>query len=321
MSEAVRPSTRSLIVAGLAALRREPTLVAVRWAGDLAVLALAVAGTLAPAWALFGGRFAERLAPLVAARDVDALAEAVLDLWIAVTAAPGRVVAGLGGLAAAWTLALAVYCWVQGGFYGVLVAAGGEPGSAGTAPGRPRRAFSPAAFAAAGCRGFWRFFWFVNLYATVLGLIALIALLPLSLVPPAEPGTVPVVALVVLAAVTPPAALATAVAALWFALGRADLARAGSGVTAAARRGVAVLRRRPAPVLAIAAFALAAGLAVSGVGAALGRVAGVLGGGAGLAGGAVVAAVQGLAMTGVATAHAAAMVRLMRSEWPAGEGA
>ncbi len=313
MSDADRPSTRSLVEAGLAAVRREPALVAVRWAGDLAALALAVAGTLAPAWALFGPRFAGRFAPLLRARDADAAAEAVVDLYLAVTAAPGRVIAGLGALVALWTLALAVHCWVQGGFYGVLAAADRGPGSG--------PAFSFGAFAAAGRRRFWAFFWFVNLYATVLGLIALIALLPLTLVPPVEPGEPPLAALALLAAVTPPAAAAAAAAALWYALGRADLARAGSGVKTAARRAAAVMRRRPGPVLLTALIAAGAGLAVSGVGAALGRAAAALGGAAGIAAGAALAAAQGLAMAAVATGHAAAMVRLMRAEMPTEEGA
>lgn len=317
MSPTARPSTPALIAAGLAALRREPGLVAMRWLGDMAAVALAAAGTAAPAWALFGARFAERFAPLGRARDADAAAEALVDLYLAAAGAPGRLLAGLAVMVALWTLAFVVYCWVQGGFYGVLVAGDRAAGARG--------AFSVGTFAAAGVRRFWRFFWFVNLYATVIGLIALVALLPLLLVPAAEPGELPVAALAVLAAMTPPAALAAAAAAIWYALGRADLARAGSGTWPAARRAVTAMRRHPVPVLLTALVAVAAGLTVSGVGAVLGRGVAALGQIAGVAaavaGGAAVAAAQGLAVTAVATAHAAAMVRLMAHEGPAGEGA
>jgi hypothetical protein len=309
MSEAARPSTRSLIEVGLAAVRREPALIAVRWAGDLAAVALAAAGTLVPVWALLGPGWAELLAELSGARDADTAALAAVDLYI-VASVRGQALAALGALVVLWTLAFVVYCWVQGGFYGVLVA-----GDRGQAP-----AFSLGAFAAAARRRFWPFFWLVNLYAVVLGLIALVALLPLTLVPPAEPGEVPVAALAVLAAVTPPAAVAAAAAALWYALGCADLARAGTGANAAARRAVTAMRRHPGPVALTALVAAAAALAVAGFGAALGRVAGMIGGPAGVAGGAAVAAAQGLAMAAVATAHAAAMVRLMRAEMPAEEG-
>jgi hypothetical protein len=317
-----------LIRSGIAAARANPALVTARWAGELAVAALVVLGTLAPPVALFGIGFAARFAPLGAgfrARDADALAVAVLDLWDAVGAAPGRLGAGLAALVALWTLAMFVYCWLQGGCYGVLVAADRAAAPAGGAGARalPGPAFSVALFAAAGRRLLWPYFWFVNLYATALLLVVLLALLPLALLPPPPAGEPPLLALAVALATLPVAALAAAALALWYALGRAELARAGASVAAASRRALSALRRRPGPIVAVSLLAAGAALAVAGAVAPLGAVLPKLPKPAALAGGLLLTAVQSLAAAAAGTAYAGALVRLMRAEFPAaaGEGA
>lgn len=304
---AAGPSVRDLTLAGLAAARANPALIAVRWVLELVVTALVVAGTAAPALALFGAGFADRFAPLAAcfrARDADALAVAVLDLAAEVAAEPGRVAAGLAGLVALWLVAMFLYCWLQGGFYGVLAAADRGGGAA---------AFSARRFAACGRRLLWPYVWLVNLYATLVLLVALVVLLPPALLPAPPPGELPVAALVSVVALLPPAALAVAALALWYALGRAELARGRSGVKAAARRAVAVLRRRPVPVLAVSAFAAAAALALWGLATPLALALPALG--------VPLSAAQWLAGTAVATFHAGALVRLMGAEfpWPVGE--
>jgi hypothetical protein len=326
-----------LISTGIAAARANPALVAVRWVGDMVVAALVVAGTLLPPVALFGSSFAGRFAPLAEAfgeRDADALAVAVLDLADAVAAAPGAVAVGLAGLLAMWTLAMFVYCWLQGGFYGVLVAAdrgaafgaGAQAVRAAVFPAArrslgsgaralPVATFSAARFAAAARRLLWPYFWFVNLYATALLLVALVALLPLALVPAPPSGDPPLASLAAAAAVLPLAALAAAVLAVWYALGRVEVAR-GAGVSGASRRALAALRRRPGPVLAVTLLAAGAALTVSGVTVPVGAALAMLPGAAALAAGGVLAAVQWLASAAVATAYGGALVRLMRLEFP-----
>jgi len=303
-----QPSIRELTLAGVAAARANPALIAVRWIGDLVVAALVVGGTLLPPVALFGRGFAGRFAPLgeaFRARDPDALAVAVLDLSDAVTSAPGAVTAGLVGLFAVWTVALFVYCWVQGGFYGVLLAA--DRGSVA--------AFSGVLFGAEGRRLLWPYFWFVNLYATALLLMALITLLPLALVPAPPPGDPPLASLAVAAAVLPFAALAAAVLAVWYAVGRVEVARR-VGVASASRRALAALLRRPGPVLALTLLASGVTLTLSGMAAPVGAALAALPGPASLAGVASLTAAQWLATAAVATAYAGALVRLMRLEFP-----
>lgn len=298
---AVPPTIEELIRAGVGAVRAHPALVGVRWGIEMAVTVLVVAGTVLPAAALFGPRFGERFAPLAAgfyARDAEALAVAVLDLAVAVAAAPGRFAAGLAGLAGLWTLAMFAYCWLQGGFYAVLVAADrtGEP------------VFSARRFAVSGRRLIWRYFWFVNLYATLLLGVVLVLLLPPALLPAPAPGELPVAALASLLLLMPFAAVAVAALALWYALGRVELAREGSGVRAASRRAWTALRRRPGPVLGVSLLAAGALLAVSGLATpvSVALPAAVL----------PLTVAQWLAGAAVATFHAGALVRLVRTEMP-----
>lgn len=303
-----RRSVPALILTGIAAARANPALVAVRWLGDVAVAGLLVAGMLLPPVALFGTGFAGRFTPLSEAfadRDPDALALAVLDLSDAVAAAPGAVTAGLAGLVAVWTAALFVYCWIQGGFFGVLLAADRGPAAS----------FSAALFASEGRRLLRPYFWFVNLYATALLLVALLALLPLALVPAPSSGEPPLLSLAVAAAVLPTAALAAAALVVWYALGRVEVAR-GVGVSAASRRAARALVRRPGPVLAVSLLAAGVVLTVSGVAAPVGVALAALPGPASLAGVTVLAAAQSLAAAAVGTAYAGSLVRLMRTEFP-----
>lgn len=314
-----------------------PQLVVVRWAGELTVAALTVAGAVLPLWAVFGDGWWGAVTSLAAGDRPDLLAAGLLDFLLVIAAAPGRLVAGLAAALVPWTAAMLVYCWLQGGFYGLLAvadrqlsaAAGAAAGTAaGAAPRRTAIAARAAAavfdarrFAALGKRLFGRYFWFVNLYATLIGLVAVAAAL---LVSAGAQGLERwgFAALGVGCLATLPLGLVAVALGLWYAVGRAELTREAEGVAASSRRAARLLVRRFGTVVLVAALALAASLAVSGLAAPLSLLLDRLlepGGAAGRAGQALLTLAQWLAASAVATAEAAALVGLVRAEAAAGE--
>jgi hypothetical protein len=244
---------------GLASLAANWELVPLCWLQSAAVFALCALGLLLPLVALGLDLL---LALFSGAGDADSLL-ASLQSRLSGATALGLFVAAVLGMLVAWTLALFVYCYFQAGAFGVLTAADRQapPGDAGDR--RPFRAFSTASFQAWARRRLWRFFWLVNLFWTAVGLVALAGVLwlVLALAGADRWGWWPALGLGCSGLL--PLGLACLVLALWYHLAQADLARQGSGVRRASRRGFAVLVRRPGAVALLALIFAATAIALS----------------------------------------------------------
>jgi hypothetical protein len=174
---------------------------------------------------------------------------------------PGVMMAGIAMLAV-WLLSLLVHCWFQAGAYGVLAAADRQalPG-----PRRQRllfRTFSLRDFSGWGGLYLWRYFRLLVFFwalAFPLGMAVLVWLITLGV--GGEVWGKSAVMGIACGGVLPLGFLFL-VAGLWSHVAQAALARDGSGVFAAARRGLAVLSRRLGAVfvlvllMAVAAFAV-----------------------------------------------------------------
>jgi len=249
----VRLSALGCLRRGWTNLAANWELVLLSWLAFFLVIALLALGIVLPLLIL-GANLAGR----GAAAQVEDLARRAASL------SPALLLALLA-LLAVWTLSLLLHCFVQAGAYGVLTAADRQalPGSR-----RSRdffRAFSLRDFAGWGALYVWRFFGTLLLFwglALPLGLAALLWLIftvagggrwggPAALGIGCG-GALPLGFLV----------LATG---FWFQLAQADLARQGSGVRTAWRRGLAVLGRRLGAVTLLFLLALAAALALAAV--------------------------------------------------------
>ncbi|HEX4965854.1 MAG TPA: hypothetical protein VF173_33910 [Thermoanaerobaculia bacterium] len=228
-------------------------LVLLQWLQSLLfVLLLALSASLAVvalgADALAAGRRASQVLALVGAR-LSHLSSAVAMAGVAVLAV--------------WLLSLLVHCWFQAGAYGVLAAAERQalPG-----PGRQRllfRTFSLRDFSGWGGLYLWRFFRLLVLFwflALPLGFAVLVWLVSLAIGGEVW-GRQAVLGIGCGGAL--PLGFLFLVAGLLSHAAQADLAREGSGVRAAIRRGVAVLGRRLGAVFALVLLMVAAGLALT----------------------------------------------------------
>jgi hypothetical protein len=209
-------------------------LVVIQWLQSLVVvllLALSLALPVATlgADALLTGRSTGRVLEVASAR-LDRLS-------------PGVLMAGVAMLAV-WLLSLLVHCWFQAGAYGVLAAADRQalPG-----PRRQRllfRTFSLRDFSGWGGLYLWRYFRLLVLFwalAFPLGMAVLAWLITLGV--GGEVWGKSAVTGIACGGVLPLGFLFL-VASLWSHVAQADLAREGSGVRVASRRGLAVLGRR-----------------------------------------------------------------------------
>jgi hypothetical protein len=159
--------------------------------------------------------------------------------------------AALTALAAVWLASLLLYCFFQAGTYGVLAAADRQalPG-----PRRPReffRVFTLRDFRGWGGRYVWRYAGAILLFGVLLFALGGVVLLWLGLAVAGggEWGSPAAVAIVFGGAL--PVGFLALVAGLGLHLAQADLAREGSGVRAAWRRGLGVLGRRLGAVTAL----------------------------------------------------------------------
>jgi hypothetical protein len=157
----------------------------------------------------------------------------------------------LTALAAVWLASLLLYCFFQAGTYGVLAAADRQalPG-----PRRPRdffRVFTLREFRGWGRRYVWRYAGAILLFGVLLLALGGVVLLWLGLAVAGggEWGSPAAVAIVFGGAL--PVGFLALVAGLGLHLAQADLAREGSGVRAAWRRGLGVLGRRLGAVTAL----------------------------------------------------------------------
>ncbi|HEX4498092.1 MAG TPA: hypothetical protein VIE43_20620 [Thermoanaerobaculia bacterium] len=169
----------------------------------------------------------------------------------------------LAALTAVWLASLLVYCFFQAGTYGVLAAADRQ-----ALPGARRqreffRTFTLRDFRGWGGRYVWRYFGVALLFGILLLALSGVALLWLGFAAAGngEWGS-PAALAIVLGGVLPVGFLAL-VAGLGFHLAQADLAREGSGVRSAWRRGLGILGRRLGAVTALFVLIAAALLALA----------------------------------------------------------
>ncbi len=169
----------------------------------------------------------------------------------------------LTALLAIWLLTLLVHCYFQAATYGTLTAADRQalPGSR-----RQRllfRTFSRRDFLGWGGLYVWRFFGMLVLFWGLMLLTAVAVFLWLALLGLGGWKWGASAALGIGCGGALPLAFLVIVLGLWFNVGEADLARDGSGVGAAARRGLAVLGRRLGAVTALFVFFLGAATALA----------------------------------------------------------
>ncbi|HEY4589319.1 MAG TPA: hypothetical protein VII86_08815 [Thermoanaerobaculia bacterium] len=247
-----------------------------------------------------------------AARQAEAAVRRLADL------SPALLLA-LIAMLAVWLATLLLHSYFQAGAYGVLAAADRQalPG-----PRRSKeffRTFSLRDFLGWGGLYMWRFFGVLllfGLFAFLLGGAVLLWLLFLGVggVQWGSPA-----ALGIGCGGALPMGFLALVLGLWLHLAQADLARDGSSVRSASRRGIAVLGRRLGTVIALFLIALAAALALAVVFFPLGEAADTLLSGAPLTRSLVrflLFLLQSLPNTLLAMVLAGALVALVRSETP-----
>lgn len=247
-----------------------------------------------------------------AARQAEAAARRLADL------SPALLLA-LIAMLAVWLASLLLHSYFQAGAFGVLAAADRQalPG-----PRRSKeffRTFSLRDFLGWGGLYMWRFFGVLllfGLFAFLLGGAVLLWVLFLG-VGGVQWGS-PAALGIGCGGVLPMGFLAL-VLGLWLPLAQADLARDGSSVRAASRRGIAVLGDRLGTVIALFLIALAVVLGLTIVFFPLGAAADSLLSGAPLARELVrvlLFLLQSLPNTLLAMVLAGALVALVRSETP-----
>jgi hypothetical protein len=225
----------------------------------------------------------------------------------------------LVALLAVWLSSLLLHCYFQAGTFGVLTAADRQ-----ALPGARRdrdffRTFSLRDFLGWGGRYVWRFFGVIAVFGILLfglGGAALLWLLSTAVGGGEWGGPA---ALGIGCGGALPLGFLALVAGFWFHLAQADLARDGSGVRAASRRGLAVLGRRLGAVIALFLLTLVAALALAALFFPLAAAADALLSGAPLLRTLVrflLLLLQSLPNTLLATLLAGALVALVRSETP-----
>jgi hypothetical protein len=246
------------------------------------------------------------------ARQAEALARRLADL------SPALLLA-LVAMLAVWLASLLLHCYFQAGAYGVLASADRQ-----ALPGARRsreffRTFSLRDFLGWGGLYMWRFFGVLLLFGVLtflLGGAVLLWLLFLG-VGGAQWGSPAALGIGCGGAL--PMGFLALVLGLWVHLAQADLARDGSSVRAASRRGIAVLGRRLGTVIALFLLTLAVALAFAAVFLPLMAAADSLLSGAPLMRALVrflLFLLQSLPNTLLAMVLAGALVALVRSETP-----
>lgn len=247
-----------------------------------------------------------------AARQAEALARRLADL------SPALLLA-LVAMLAVWLASLLLHCYFQAGAYGVLAAADRQalPG-----PRRRReffRTFSLRDFLGWGGLYMWRFFGVLLLFGLCVFLLGGAVLLWMIFLGVGGAQWGSPAALGIGCGGALPMGFLALVLGLWVHLAQADLARDGSSVRAASRRGIAVLGRRLGTVTALFLVTLVAALALAIVFFPLGAAADAL-----LSGAPgmrtlvrlLLLLLQSLPNTLLAMVLAGALVALVRSETP-----
>ena len=279
-------------------------LVVIQWLQSFLVMALMALGFLLPLVIVGVNLFGPGRAGALAHR-VASLSPALL--------------LALAAMLAVWTLSLLLHCWFLAGTFGILAAADRQalPGSR-----RSRdffRTFSLRDFLGWGARYVWRFLGLFACFWGVLFLlgVAVVVWLVSTLAGGGQWGSP--AALAIGCGWFLPLGFLVLVTALWFGLAQADLAREGSGVRAASRRGLDVLGRRLGAVILLFALILLAALALAIVFLPLGAAADALLSGAPSARALVrflLILLQSFPNTLLAMVLAGSLVALVRSEMP-----
>jgi len=153
---------------------------------------------------------------------------------------------------AIWLMATLVYCYFQGGIFGVLMA-----GDRQAPPGKPRgwswfRTFSARHLRGWAARYLWRYFWLLNLIVLIatLWLVIPFVLILLTMWGDARWGSSAALGIGCGGAI--PVIFSVFLLAFWVNLAQADLAREESSVLQAARQGLLILGRRLGAVMILA---------------------------------------------------------------------
>ena len=248
---------------GLANLTANWQLVPLFVAQRLLVGLLVIAGLLPPLVAVGVGVLTALLEAGDPATALEILPGVLADLasqWLPIA---------LGVLASllVWTAAFVVFCYFQGGLYGVLAEA--DRRTPRGADWRAFAVFSAGLFHRQGRRLVWRYFWLLNLFAVLFTLLALALLGGLGLLgvgleraiaggDPWRAGLLGGVGCAgALAFIVPSIALA-----IWMGVAQAEAAREGVEIGAATRRSLRVLFGRLPAVLGVFALAWVASMAV-----------------------------------------------------------
>lgn len=247
-----------------------------------------------------------------AARRAEALARRLADL------SPALLLA-LVAMLAVWLASLLLHAYFQAGAYGVLASADRQ-----ALPGPRRRkeffrTFSLRDFLGWGGLYVWRFFGMLLLFGVFAFLLGGAVLLWMIFLGVGGAAWGSPAAFGIGCGGALPMGFLALVLGLWIHLAQADLARDGSSVRAASRRGIAVLGRRLGTVIALFLVTVVAALALAIVFFPLGAAADALLSGAPLTRALVrflLLLLQSLPNTLLAMVLAGALVALVRSETP-----
>jgi hypothetical protein len=300
---------------GFATLRANWQLVPVIWLQQVLVAVLLLLGLAVPVAAISWQAGAWDWWRALGAWQPGSLLEAAEDLALAVEPYALPLAVALLGTAVVWGLAAVAFCWFQGGFYGVLLAAERQ-----ALPGPPRdwrlfRTWDRTLFTGWARRLVWRYFGFWNLWGLVFAgwLAAVLLVVWAARAAAASWAEVGFAAVGCAGVFVLGVALFVLVA--WAVVAPPDLARDDTGVGASSRRALGFLVRRPLPLgLVVGVFvglSIVVALAASAVGTPLVLIA--IGGGIGwwLAAQAVVWLFQVAAGSVVATAMNGAVAALL----------
>lgn len=210
------------------------------------VLALSILGMDASGASMWSARGIETM--------LRRLADASPAFWL-----------GLTAMLATWLLTLLFHCFLQAGTYGILTAADRQALPGGRRDRLLFRTFSARDFVGWGGLYVWRFFGMLVLFwGLALLMAAAVILWLISLGVGGSHWGAPA-ALGIGCGGALPVGFLILVLGLWFELMQADLAREGSGLRTAARRGLSVLGSRLGAVIALTLVFVAAAVGLASV--------------------------------------------------------